>query len=272
MKLPFWLEQIPLGGVFFVTAAIVLLSIWVGTFLGHRKRLKPDHGAEASLNPIITATLGLLAFMLVFTFGIAAQSFQARRQLLLDEVNAIGTTYLRAGLLPEPQQGQIRKLLCEYVDIRVNLAKENARGQAIDFEKLISHAEALQDQMWSHAAAAALAERNSMTNALFITALNQMIDLQTSRLTVLTYRIPPVIWYSLYFITILATATVGYQIGLSGKKASKVGIVLALTFSAVVFLVADLDRSTEGNLRVNQKPMFELQQKLHTSIQEASQK
>ena len=99
MKSDFWLEKIPLWGVFCLTVAMVLVSIWIGTFLGQRRRRKPDHEAEASLGAIISATLGLLAFMLAFTFGIAAERFQTRRQLLLEEVNAIGTTYLRAGLL-----------------------------------------------------------------------------------------------------------------------------------------------------------------------------
>ena len=133
MKSDFWLEQIPLWGVFFLTVAVILFSIWVGTVLGRLKRRKPDFESEASAGPVVTSMLGLLAFMLAFTFGIAAQSFQARRQLLLDEVNAIGTTYLRTGLILEPQRSQIRKLLREYVDIRADISK---RGNAEHGDKL----------------------------------------------------------------------------------------------------------------------------------------
>lgn len=272
MKNSFWLEQIPLWGLFFLTAVMVLASIWVGTFLGQRRRRKPKHETEASLGTIISATLGLLAFMLAFTFGIAAERFQARRQLLLEEVNAIGTSYLRASLLLEPHRSDIRKLLREYVDIRVNLAKENLREQKLDFQKFISHSESLHDKMWSHAVAMAGAERSSEIDALFISSLNEVIDLHNSRITVLRYHIPPTIWYSLYFITLLSMVTVGYQVGLSGKGALKIGVVLALTFSAVVFLISDLDRPTDGYLRVSQQPMFELQQKMQTAAQEASHK
>ena len=267
MKSDFWLEQIPLWGVFLLTVAVVLLSIGFGTFLGGRRRRQPDHEAESSLGTIIGATLGLLAFMLAFTFGIAAGRLQTRMQLLLDEVNAIGTTYLRAGLLLEPHRSEIQKLLREYVDIRANLAKESILQQTKKLQEALSRSETLHDQMWSHAVAMAGADRNSEIDALFISSLNEMIDLHNSRVTVVQYRIPMAIWYALYLITILSMVAVGYQAGLSGKSSLKAGIVLALTFSVVILLIADLDRAT-GSLRVSQQPMLEFQKKLQIQTQE----
>jgi len=267
MKSDFWLDQFPLWGVFLLTIVIVLFSIGIGTLMGSRRRRQPDHETEASLGTIIGATLGLLAFMLAFTFGIAAERLQTRMQLLLDEVNTIGTTYLRAGLLLEPHRSEIRKLLREYVDIRANLAKENLPQQVKKLHEALVRSEVLQDQMWSHADALAKADRDSETDALFISSLNEMIDLHNSRVTVVRYRIPTPIWNTLYFITILSMVTAGYQAGLSGKSSLKIGLVLALTFATVVFLIADLDRATEGRLRVSQQPMLELQKKLQTPTQ-----
>jgi hypothetical protein len=171
LKTDFWLDQIPLWGVFLITIAVVLLSIWIGTLLGRLRRRQPDHEGEAPLGTIIGASLGLLAFMLAFTFGIAAELFQNRRQLLLNEVNTIGTTYLRAGLLLEPHQSQIRKLLQEYVDIRVSLAKEILLPLPQRMKKLheaLIRSQALHDQMWSHAEDLAKADRSSEIDALFI--------------------------------------------------------------------------------------------------------
>jgi hypothetical protein len=266
MKSDFWLEQIPLWGVFLLTVVMVMLSIWVGTLLGRRRRHQPDHEAEAAMGTIISATLGLLAFMLAFTFGIAAGRLQTRKQLLLDEINAIGTTYLRAGLLLEPHRSEICKLLRQYVDIRANLAKENQSQQVKKLPEVISRSEALQNQMWLHAEALAQTDRGSPIDALFIDSLNQMIDIHTSRMTVFQYHIPPPIWYVLYFITLLSMVAVGYHAGLSGKSSFRMSVVLALTFSAVVFLIADLDRAT-GSLRVSQQPMLELQKKLQSQTQ-----
>lgn len=267
MNPSFWLDRIPLWGVFLLTAAIILIAIWVGTFLGQQRRQKPNHEAEASLGTINAAMLGLLAFLLAFTFGIAAQVFQNRRQLLLDEVNAIGTVYLRTELLPGPQQSQIRKLLRDYVDLRVDIAKQKLHKYSADFNKAVSHSEALQDQIWSNVVSLVKSGHNSPVEAVFIQSLNEMIDLHTSRVTVLAYQIPHVIWYCLYFITILSMIAVGYQVGLSGKSVMKASIILALTFAAVIFLISDLDRTTEGYLQVSQRPMLELQQKLHMENQ-----
>ncbi len=265
-----WIEMLPLWGVFFVSVGMVLLSMWIGTLLGQRRRRKPDHEEEGSLGTIISATLGLLAFMLAFTFGIASERFQVRRQLLLDEVQMINTTYLRAGLLLEPYRGHIQKLLSEYVDLRINLAKMNTKDLNKNIYDVIARSETLQDQMWSYAVEMAKIERSSEIDALFIDSLNELINAQTSRFTVFRYKIPPMIWYVLCFITVLAMATVGYQVGLSGKSVLKVAIVLALTFSSVVFLIADLDSGTEGYLQVNQRPMFELQKKIQMSVEQTN--
>jgi hypothetical protein len=272
MKIDSWLEQIPLWGVFFLTIVIVVLSIWIGTLLGSRRRRLPDHETESSIGTITGATLGLLAFMLAFTFGIAAERFQIRKQLLLDEVNAINTTYLRAGLLMEPYRSQASKLLREYVDIRAKLARENLLNPSKTYQETIAASDVLHDQMWSHAVALAKEDRSSEIDALFISSLNEVIDFHNSRITVASYSIPIPIWNALYFITILSMLTVGYQIGLSGKNSVKVSLVLALTFSAVVFLIADLDRAAEGSLRVSQQPMLELQKKLLNQPQEADPK
>jgi hypothetical protein len=270
MKSDFWLEQIPLWGVFCLSVAMVLFSIFVGTVLGQRRRRKPKHETEASLGPIISSTLGLLAFMLAFTFGITAERFQTKRQLLLDEVNAISTTYLRAGLLLEPHRSQLRNLLREYVDIRASVDKESGQKQVQKIQEMISRSELLLDRMWPHAIALADADRSSEIDALFINSLNEMIDLHTSRLTVFNYRVPPTIWHILFFITILSMLTVGYQAGLLDKKVLKIGIILALAFSSVVLLIADLDRGAEGSLRLSQQPMIELQKKMQLSAEKVS--
>ncbi|MEN6309708.1 MAG: hypothetical protein ABFD91_18325 [Anaerohalosphaeraceae bacterium] len=270
MKSDFWFDQIPLWCVLLMTVVAVLISIWIGTLLGQRRRSKPDHEEDTSLGTIIGATMGLLAFMLAFTFGMAADRFQTRKQLLLDEVNVIGTTYLRAGLLLEPHRSQVRSLLSDYVDIRINLAKENVQSLDQKLAETKACSEVLHFQMWSHAMALAEADRSSEIDALFISSLNEMIHLHNSRITVLMYHIPSTIWYVLYFITILSMAIVGYQVGLSGKSVIKVSIVLALVFSSVVLLIADLDRAAEGSLRVSQEPLLELQKKIQRNQGQAN--
>jgi hypothetical protein len=81
----------------------------------------------------------------------------------------------------------------------------------------------------------------------------------------LQYRIPGMVWLTLFIVTILAMLSVGYQFGLSGRKSFHIRFVVALTFGAVLVLIADLDRPTGGSLKANQTPMTELQHELNTS-------
>ncbi|MFI5322916.1 MAG: hypothetical protein ACHQ6U_05165 [Thermodesulfobacteriota bacterium] len=95
---------------------------------------------------MVGSTLGLLAFMLAFTFGITASRFDTRKQLLLDEVNAIGTAFLRTDFLVEPYRTEIRKLFRDYVDLRPKWVNEPEK-----LEELVAELEEIQDKIWSRA-------------------------------------------------------------------------------------------------------------------------
>src|SRR5436189_2549739 len=112
------LDALPLWGVFIAILFVVLISVECGYRLGKYRRSQREQEKEAPVGTMVGATLGLLAFILAFTFGLAASRFDTRRQVLLDEANAIGTTYLRAGMLSK-QGEQIRALLRDYVDARL---------------------------------------------------------------------------------------------------------------------------------------------------------
>jgi len=258
-----WLDFIPLWGVFALTVVLVLLAIGVGFFTGRSRR---EQDPEVSVGSVVGATLGLLAFLLAFTFGASASRYDMRKQLLLDEVNSIETTYLRADLLPEARSNEVRKLLREYVDLREQLAREPER-----LSQIIMRSDVLHKELWDEAIASAKEGSNAAFVGRFIDSLNSMIDLQTKRLTVgLQYRIPGAIWLALCFVAALSMAAMGYQFGLSNTSNYHIHILVALTFSIVIFLIVDLDRAREGMLQVNQQPMTELQQRLETPPPEST--
>src|ERR1700745_4512227 len=95
------LDALPLWALFISILLVVLLSVEFGYRLGKYRRARHEQEKQAPLGTMVGATLGLLAFILAFTFGLAAARFDTRGQVLLDEANAIGTTYLTAGLIPE---------------------------------------------------------------------------------------------------------------------------------------------------------------------------
>ena len=200
---------------------------------------------------MVGATLGLLAFMLAFTFGLAGTRFEARRQLVQSEANAISTAYLRADLLPEPMKTDSQALLREYVETRL------AGADPAKLAESISKSEDIQKRLWSQTVLAIQKEKSVVTS-LFSQSINQLIEIHSQRITaVLRSRIPPAIWIGLYSVLILAMAAVGYQEGMASKRRSIAVITLVCGFSIVLFLIADLDRPGKGYLQINQEAMTE---------------
>jgi len=246
------IDALPLWALYVVTAAIVFLSIEAGWRLGNYRRQRVEHEKDAALGAIIGAMLGLLAFLLAFTFGMAATRYDARKQLVLQEANAIGTTYLRAEMLPEPQRGDIRNMLREYAALRVGGLT------SIMTPEIMAKSSALHDRLWADAVAATEGNPGSIVGGLFVQSLNEVIDLHETRLTAGRNRIPESIWLVLYIMTVLTMAAVGYQIGLTGERSWAVTILLSFVFAAVMFLIADLDQPQIGLLQVSQQAMIDL--------------
>jgi hypothetical protein len=209
---------------------------------------------------MVASILGLLALVLGFTFSIAASRFEARRQSILEEANAVGTTYLRARLLPNPQRGEIEKLLRDYVDMRIQGVTEGK------VEEVVTHSEEIHGLLWAQAAAAAEQNPNSIMIGVFVQSLNDVIDLHAKRVMVgIRSRIPTVIWGGLFGLALLGMASVGYQAGLSTSRRTPAMLVLVLAFAVVLSLIADLDRGREGFLQVSQQSLIDLQQTMQSS-------
>ena len=246
------LDFLPLWAILPVTVVIALVVVESGyRFAQSRKHALQ----EANIAGMVGGTLGLLAFMLAFTFGLAASRFEARREVVLSEANVINTTYSRGAMLPEPMQTDARNLLREYVDVRLQAAQQN------DVEEAIAKSEQLQERLWSTATAAVQKERSPTTN-LFVTSLNDVINMHATRLQRLRSRVPDVIWIVLYLLLMLTMVMIGYQQGLSGSKRSLAVIALALGFSTVLYLIADLDRPGQGMLQTSQQAMLDLRRSM----------
>ena len=250
------------------TLVIVLLAVYLGYRTGMFLRLRNKGGGELFSGSVVTASLSLLAFMLAFTFSIAANRYTERKEILLNEVNAIGTTYLRADFLPDPSRDEIKKLLRKYVDMHALLVDRNEWSDSAKLGELVNQAEAVQDNLWAQTVPVAKQYPDSEIVGLFITSLNELIDLHTERIVVaLQYHIPGAIWGALYLLSILAFGLVGYELGAAKTGSVLVSIIMAVTFATVILLITDLDRPNEGYIFVSQQPMVQLQQKLNHEAQ-----
>ena len=256
MQTPGLLDPLPLWTLFPLTVAIAMLSVEVGYRFARYRRQRSEEEQDGPVGGMVGATLGLLAFMLAFTFGLAGSRFEDRRQVLQSEANAIGTTYLRAAMLPEPMRTETRTLLREYVDVRLEAIQPGKLAQSV------SKSEELHERLWSQAVAATEKDRSPITG-LFVQSLNEVIDLHAKRVMVaLRSRVPAAIWIVLYFLAVLSMGAMGYHEGLTSKRRSVAVVAMVLGFSAVLFLIADLDRPGQGTLQISQQSMIDLKKSM----------
>jgi hypothetical protein len=247
-----FLDPFPLWVVFLLIVGMVCVSVELGYRLGVLRQAKEADG-DSPVGAIVGATLGLLAFMLAFTFGLAASRFDARRNLVLQESNAIGTAYLRAAMVAEPERTKARDLLRAYLKVRIEAVRTK------DLAKGIQTSARIHDELWAVTVAAAEKDR-SQISALFVSAVNDVIDLHSNRVQEGVWgRIPSTLWGVLLFIASLSMSAVGFQMGMASPRRSLATIALVLTFPAVILLIADLDRPGEGFLQVDQQAMLELE-------------
>ncbi|HEX6648242.1 MAG TPA: hypothetical protein VF075_01840 [Pyrinomonadaceae bacterium] len=247
-----FLDLLPLWAILPITVVLGLVSLEMGYRIATYRLRGSEGEKESPVNGMVGATLSLLAFMLAFTFGLAGSRYEDRRQVVLSEANAIGTTYLRAAMLPEPMRTETRNLLREYVDVRLEAVQPDKVDQAI------LKSEELHNRLWAEAVAAAEKDRTPIT-ALFVQSLNEVIDLHAKRLMAgLRSRVPGEIWVVLFLLVILAMVMMGYHFGLADSRRSVAVVALVLGFSLVLFLIADLDRPGQGMLQVSQQSMIDL--------------
>lgn len=265
MELMMLLDRIPLWIVFIGTISVVYAAIECGYHVGrYRRKHSPER--EAPVGAMVGAMLGLLAFVLAFSFGLAASRFDERRRTVVEEANAIGTTYLRASLLPPPQRPPIEEALREYVSVRLRATEIGG------LEPAIARSIELHNELWNQASAAASDDTHSIMTGLFIQSLNELIDIHSTRMLIgVRSRIPPTIWIVLYFVSAITMATMGYSAGLAGSNRSVASIALVIVFSSILLLIVDLDRPLEGLLRVSQQAMLDLQQGMAGSNAGAAQ-
>ena len=241
---------IPVYVLFLGTIALSLAAIEAGRRLGLRLN-RDDRESSGSIGSTVGATLGLLAFVLAFTFGVASSRYDARKQLVIDGANAIGTCYLRAEFLPDEQRDEARRLLRDWVALRVEPDSFGSdRVQAT-----LSRAKEIQSELWGLVVAVGKVQGSPMT-ALFADSCNEVFDIHAERFTkgVLT-RIPGPLWIVLYVVSMVAMVSVGYQLGAEGSRRWIGTAFLAVAFATVLVTIADLDDNSRGFLRVSQQPM-----------------
>lgn len=248
--------SIPL--IFAIAFIAVLVSIEGGLRIGRRLGAgRPgDTEKESPAAAISGAVLSLAAFVLSLTFSSVADRFEARKELVRQEANVIGTTFLRADFLPAPQRDQTVGLLRRYVDGRLQAASVR---DPVQMAALVDESAALQDELWRIAVAYARDDPHRQLASLYVQSLNEMFDVHSTRVAVAVQtRMMSEVWMALGVLVCLGTATVGYVAAVSGSRRSRLEPVLAAAFGLVFALIGALDSHSSTLLTVSQQPMIDV--------------
>jgi uncharacterized membrane protein YidH (DUF202 family) len=238
--------------IFLASVVVILACSEIGRRLGERTA---DRGGK-NISTLESAILALLALMIGFTFAMALSRFEGRREAVLHEANAIGTTALRARLLPPPHGAEALKLLREYVQIRLDLTRRVV--SPTDLSVTIARSNEIQEALWQQAKAVAKKDNGLVPTGLFIQTLNEMIDSQETRLTALRNRVPNIVLLALYGIAAVASGFTGFASGLEARRSRLPVYITSILICAVILLIQDLDRPSGGFITTSQQPMIDM--------------
>jgi hypothetical protein len=245
------LNVLPGVVVFLIGLALVV----VGTEIGWRLGISAKGRGENNIYIVEQCLFGLLALLVGFTFLMALTRFEARREAVINEANAIGTAALRARLLPEPHRAETLKLLREYVGLRVKYI-----GMGRTFSQLpdvIQRSNEIQERLWRHATTVATKDNAMVPTGLFIQALNEVIDVQAKRLAEVRNEIPEIVLLTLFAVTAISGAVAGYAGGAEEHRSRWPTHIMGLLVCAILFLIVDLDRPAGGFISITQQPMID---------------
>lgn len=255
-----WFQSVPIFSIFIATAAFILIFFEVGYQIGHYYQSRNENKADTIQGPMAGAMLGMLAFVLAFTFHLAAARFDLRKQNTLHEATAINKAYLAADLVAQPYRAEMKRLLHEYVDIRLLGATDKTK-----LKMALTRSVELHELLWTQATSAA--ESNpAKSNLLVLRSINGIIEMHEKRLNAaLRDQTPGSIWITVYAIAAFAMITLGSQTGLSKTRRIVYVLPTVLAFSALITLVAKLDRPAHKGIEVSQGAMIDLQKSMNKS-------
>jgi hypothetical protein len=228
----------------------MLLAIEVGRRLGMKSQVDDQKTDKAAAGLIDGAIFGLMGLLIAFTFSGAASRLDHRRDLVINEANAIGTAYLRLSLLPTEMQPPLRDLFRQYLDARLEVFQKLPDMAAAEASQL--RANNLQSQIWPMAVDACQASGSVPATTLLLSALNEMFDMATLRTMTSRVMHPPVVIFIMLFaLALLSSLLAGYSMG-SNRDSNRFHVIgFAAIIAVTVYVILDIEYPRAGFIRVD---------------------
>ena len=251
----------------------MLLLLEVGRRIGVHRLAQDPEGARAGFGTIEGAVLALLGLLLAFTVSGAGTRFDLRRNLVVEETNAIGTAYLRLDMLPSAVQPMLRENFRRYVDARLKVYRESQGPSA--FAIGLATGTRLQGEIWRQAVAAVRSDGAPPQAAVvLLPALNQMIDITTTRAMATKMHPPLIIFIMLFALALVSALLSGYGMA-GGKSRSWLHMVcFASIISVTIYVILDLEYPRLGLIRIDafDQALVDLRESMNRDIQNPRQK
>jgi hypothetical protein len=252
-----WLERAPL----LVIWPSLVLAFLVALFVGYRGRwviarirgtAESGEKSDEAVGFLLSAALALLGLLIAFTFSMAAQRFDARRHMLMEEANAVGTTYLRFQLLDEPNRTALSGLLLSYLDSRLAFFSAGSNSKAV--AQADARTSALEPKMWKFLSASVRAHPTATFNSPLLETTNDMFDLAASDRAARDTRVPLTILRAITLYSIIAALLLGQSLACAREPHLIAATTLFVLVGLSITLILDLDRPATGTITVSSAP------------------
>ncbi|MCE5230393.1 DUF4239 domain-containing protein [bacterium] len=227
----------------------MLIAIQFGKWLGvRRKKIEGEAGTPA-IGVMEGSVFALMGLVIAFTFSGALGRLDWRRQLDVEEVNAIGTAWLRLDLLPERDQPPLRRMFREYAETRLGVYHKlpDVKAAYADISRLGD----LQKQIWSSALASAQSNNGPQATMLLMPALNAMFDILTTQKMAGLAHPPLIVFAMLFGLAVISSLLVGYDMGGIRQRHWIHLMGFAATIAFALYVVVDLEYPRLGLIRID---------------------
>ena len=242
--------------IFFLVSLFVLwLSAQIGAFFRSRRPLKEEDREDFGV--VVAATLTLLGLIIGFSFSMATSRYDLRKTYEEAEANAIGTEYVRAGLLPAANAAVVREQLRKYLDLRIAFYQTRRDNE---LQQVNAETTQLQNEMWSAVQGPAIAQPSPVI-ALAASGMNDVLNSQGYTQAAWWNRIPTAAWTLMIAIAVACNALIGFGGRSAGAKSGLLS-VLPLVVSISFLLIADIDSPRGGFIHIAPQNLVSLAQSL----------
>lgn len=256
------IDIVPIWFLFMIVAGLALVAVEIGFRWGRAVKGKSDNEEESAASSVSGVIIGLLAFMLAFTFSIFSDRYDSKKDLVRQEANTIRTAYHRADFLQEPDRTNSKAIMGSYVDQRLAIARSYDPELAL---RTGDDALKMQEHLWDIAVVNGRLNLNSDIGALYVQSINDIASVHARRIEIgIHARVPTIIWGVLLSILVLGMLGIGYHTAMAESRRFRVTPILAVAFSPVISVVAALGHPGDALLPISQQALIEVQKEINT--------